>query len=198
MPTTSLTLLDRLRRPGHPDAWDRFVRLYAPLLVRWAHLQGFQNADAEDLAQTVLVKLIRLLPGYECRDGRTFRGWLFTICRNEGRDFRLRPATRALPGPDGLATVAALPASADPDEGEYRRHLVRRALELVRHHERAGLVVAVDGTSFAARWNWCARTSPRRRGPRSPGSCWTAARRRRWVASWACRRTRCTWPATGC
>ena len=132
MPTTSLTLLDRLRRPGHPDAWDRFVRLYAPLLVRWAHLQGFRDADAEDLAQTVLVKLIRLLPGYECRDGRTFRGWLFTVCRNEGRDFRLRPATRALPGPDGLATVAALPASADLDEGEYRRHLVRRALELVR------------------------------------------------------------------
>ena len=132
MPTTSLTLLDRLRRPGNPEAWDRFVHLYAPLLVRWAQLQGFQGADAEDLAQTVLVKLIRLLPGYEPRDGRTFRGWLFTICRNEGRDFRVRPATRALPASDGLSTVAALPPSIDPDESEYRRQLVRRALELVR------------------------------------------------------------------
>ncbi len=132
MPTTSLTLLDRLRRPGNPDAWNRFVRLYAPLFVRWAQLQDFQGADAEDLAQIVLVKLIRLLPGYERRDGRTFRGWLFTICRNEGRDFRSRPSTRALPGPDGLSTVAVPPPSEDPDEGEYRRHLVRRALELVR------------------------------------------------------------------
>src|SRR5580692_8231743 len=72
MPTTSLTLLDRLRRPGQTDAWDLFVRLYAPLLLHWAELQGFQEADAEDLSQTVLLKLIRLLPGYERREGHSF------------------------------------------------------------------------------------------------------------------------------
>ncbi len=132
MPKTSLARLAGCAARGHPDAWDRFVRLYAPLFVRWAPLQGFQGADAEDLAQIVLVKLVRLLPGYERRDSRTFRGWLFTICRNEARDFRARPATRAPPGPDGLPTVAIHTPSDDPDEGEYRRHLVRRALELVR------------------------------------------------------------------
>ncbi|HXG09177.1 MAG TPA: sigma factor, partial [Gemmataceae bacterium] len=77
MPTTSLTLLERLRQPNQPDAWDRFVRLYAPLLLQWAHHQGFQDADAEDLAQTVLVKLIRLLPNYQRAEGQSFRGWLF-------------------------------------------------------------------------------------------------------------------------
>ena len=61
------TLLDRLRRPDPADAWDRFVRLYAPVLMRWAQLQGLHLADAEDLAQVVLIKLIRLLPGFEHR-----------------------------------------------------------------------------------------------------------------------------------
>src|SRR5436189_1411141 len=106
MPTTSFTLLQRLRQPDQPDAWGRFVRLYAPLLMRWAHLQGFQDADAEDLVQAVLIKLIRLLPTYQRADGQTFRGWLFTICRNECRDFRTRRATRDLPTSDGLSGVA--------------------------------------------------------------------------------------------
>ena len=132
MPTTSLTLLDRLRQPGQADAWDRFVRLYTPLLLHWAQRQGVQGADAEDLAQTVLVKLIRLLPGYVRRDGETFRGWLFVVCRNEARNFRARRATRPLPGDDGLNTVPAPPRVDDPDEAEYRRHLLGRALELVR------------------------------------------------------------------
>jgi RNA polymerase sigma-70 factor (ECF subfamily) len=131
MSTTSLTLLDRLRRPDEADAWNRFARLYAPLLVRWAQLQGLHSADAEDLAQIVLVKLLRLLPAYERRDGQTFRGWLFTICRNECRDFRTRRATGPLPGSDGLATVARSPSD-DAEETEYRQLLVHRALELIR------------------------------------------------------------------
>jgi RNA polymerase sigma-70 factor (ECF subfamily) len=132
MPTTSLTLLDRLRQPDHPDAWDRFVRLYAPLLLRWAELQGVRGPDAEDLAQAVLLKLIRLLPNYQRQDGQSFRGWLFTICRNECRDFHTRRATRPLPGDDGLSTVPAPPRGDDLGEAEYRRRLVRRVLELVR------------------------------------------------------------------
>jgi RNA polymerase sigma-70 factor, ECF subfamily len=133
MPETSLTLLDRLRRPDQPDAWNRFARLYAPLLLEWARVQGLQNADAEDLVQTVLVKLIRTLPVYETRAGQTFRGWLFTVCRNECHNFRTRRATRPVPGTDdNLSTVPVPPPSHDPDEVEYRRALFRRALTVVR------------------------------------------------------------------
>ncbi len=132
MATTSLTLLDRLSRPDQPDAWDQFVRLYAPVLLRWAVSQGFRSEDAEDLTQTVLVKLIRLLPKYERRENQSFRGWLFTICRNECRDFQTRRATRALPSAEGLFAVADKSLADDLDEAEYRRQLVRRTLELVR------------------------------------------------------------------
>src|SRR5437016_4560407 len=106
MPTTSLSLLDRLRQAPQPDSWDRFVRLYAPLLLAWARQQRLQNADAEDVVQRVLVKLIRLLPAYQRTEGQGFRGWLFTICRNECRDFRTRRATHTLPTSAGLAGVA--------------------------------------------------------------------------------------------
>src|SRR5579871_334631 len=34
MPTTSASLLERLRRPGQQDAWERFVELYTPLPLR--------------------------------------------------------------------------------------------------------------------------------------------------------------------
>ena len=74
MLTTSPTLLNRLRQPSEPEAWARFVNLYTPLLLSWAGRQGFQEADARDLVQEVLVKLVRALPTYERREGQTFRG----------------------------------------------------------------------------------------------------------------------------
>jgi RNA polymerase sigma-70 factor (ECF subfamily) len=132
MPTTSLTLLDRLRQPDQTDAWDRFAKLYAPLLLRWATLQGFQSADAEDLVQITLLKLIRVLPSYQKQDGRPFRSWLFTICRNECRDFRSRRATRSLPSSHGLADVASPNSATELGEAEYRRWLVHQVLGLIR------------------------------------------------------------------
>src|SRR4051812_46302895 len=132
MPTTSLSLLDRLRQSPQPDTWDRFVRLYAPLLLAWARQQRFHDADAEDVVQRVLLKLIRLLPSYQRPQGQEIRGWRFTICRNECRDFHTRRATRTMPTSAGLSGVADCPTPDGPDEAEYRRRLVRRALELVR------------------------------------------------------------------
>ena len=109
----------------------RFVQLYSPLLLYWAARQGFHEADAEDLVQEVLVKLVRELPAYERREGQSFRGWLFRVTVNQCRDFRRRKATRPLPGDEGLSGVSA-PSVAELAEAEYRRLLVRQALELIR------------------------------------------------------------------
>src|SRR5437588_288356 len=105
MLTTSPTLLDQLRQPYQPEAWARFVNLYAPLLLGWARRQAFQEADAEDLVQEVLVKLVRALPTYQREAGQSFRGWLFIVTLNQGRDYRRRRATRPLPGAGGLSGV---------------------------------------------------------------------------------------------
>jgi RNA polymerase sigma-70 factor (ECF subfamily) len=129
---TSTNLLHRLRRPNQPEAWERFVRLYTPLLLVWAQRQGLQAADAEDLVQEVLVKLLRELPEYRRGEGQSFRGWLFRSTVNQCLDFRRRRATRALPGAEGLAQAADPAGPPHLEEAEYRRLLVRRGLDLIR------------------------------------------------------------------
>jgi RNA polymerase sigma factor (sigma-70 family) len=130
MLTTAGSLLDQLRRPDHPDAWPRFVRTYAPLLLHWAGRHGLQDADAADVAQEVLLKLRDRLPAYRRGPGQTFRSWLYRLVANQCHDFRRRTATRPLPVGEGLSDAPA--PDDDPDEREYRVFVVRAALELVR------------------------------------------------------------------
>ncbi len=56
---TPASLLERMRQPANPDAWERFVALYAPLIYSWGCRAGLQDADAADLVQEVLVALMR-------------------------------------------------------------------------------------------------------------------------------------------
>jgi RNA polymerase sigma-70 factor (ECF subfamily) len=129
--TTPLTLLETLRRPDAPAAdWDRFARIYTPLLLDWARRRGFQDADARDVAQDVLVRLLRLLPEYHRGDGQSFRNWLRRVAENLARDFRRRRATRPLPDAAGLDDVGAEGLLGDPDD--YRREVVHRALTVIR------------------------------------------------------------------
>jgi RNA polymerase sigma-70 factor (ECF subfamily) len=132
MLTTSLTLLDRLRQPNQPQAWEQFVRLYTPMLLVWAKRQRLQDADATDLVQDVLLKLIGLLPTYERGDGQSFRGWLFRVTANQCRDFHRRHVTRGLPTSDGLSGISDRTPVSEMEEAEYRQLLIRRGLELVR------------------------------------------------------------------
>ena len=51
MDTTSLSLLEQLRRSPDEAAWARFVHLYSPLLFGWARQAGLDEGDAGDLVQ---------------------------------------------------------------------------------------------------------------------------------------------------
>ena len=56
---TSLTLLEALRQaPKDAGAWERFVWRYRPMIYGWCREWGLQGADAEDVAQDVLARLI--------------------------------------------------------------------------------------------------------------------------------------------
>jgi RNA polymerase sigma-70 factor (ECF subfamily) len=132
MNTTSPTLLERLRRPEERAAWDRFVQLYTPLLCRCARQLGAQESDAHDLVQDVFATLVQKLPEFHHDRDRSFRGWLRAVVRNrwlENRRRRLPVPLDAQAGP-----LAEVPGPEDSDafgETEYRRELVRRALELI-------------------------------------------------------------------
>ena len=93
MNSTHSSLLERLRRPDDVEAWDRFVRLYTPLLFHWARGAGLRDPDAADLVQDVLVVLVRKLPEFHYDPRKSFRAWLRTVTLNKWRE-RLRRAPR--------------------------------------------------------------------------------------------------------
>src|SRR5207253_305739 len=132
MHTTSASLLERLRRPGDQEAWAQFVRLYTPLLYYWARRAGLQQQDASDLVQDVFAVLFRKLPEFTYDRGRSFRGWLRTVTLNRWRSDRRRLAGQRRADPDAhLSDLAAPDGLGLFEEGEYRRRVVGRALELI-------------------------------------------------------------------
>lgn len=138
MTTTSVSLLDRLRRDGGGDDWRRLVDIYTPWIRGWLARQTGQN-DLDDLTQEVLLVVLRKLPEFE-HNGRAgaFRAWLRTITANCLRELwkrrRIRPA--AAGGSDFQQRVQELE---DPHselsrlwDREHDRHVVRRIQELLR------------------------------------------------------------------
>jgi RNA polymerase sigma-70 factor, ECF subfamily len=109
MTTTPASLLERLREPFEPEARERFVSLYTPLLYTWGRQVGLQEQDTADLVQDVFVKLVKVLPTftYHAHKGG-FRRWLRTVTLNTWRDQRKRRSDRPLPGNEAaLAEVVA-------------------------------------------------------------------------------------------
>ena len=75
----SSTLLDQLRS-RRPEAWQRLVRLYGPVIYRWCRRSNLHAEDAADVVQEVLSAVMVHLPDFR-RDGPqdSFGGWLATI-----------------------------------------------------------------------------------------------------------------------
>lgn len=132
MLTTSASLLNRLKNGNQPEAWGRFVHLYAPLLYCWARRLGAQDADASDLLQDVFTLLHQKLPGFTYLPGKSFRAWLRTVLVNKWRENRRRRFLPTCPDPAVTSEVAAPDSLADLEEEESRGFLVRRALQLMQ------------------------------------------------------------------
>ena len=57
---TSASLLVQLQQvPADQAAWAAFVRRYGPLIHGWCRRWGLQEADALEVDQEVLLKLVR-------------------------------------------------------------------------------------------------------------------------------------------
>jgi RNA polymerase sigma-70 factor (ECF subfamily) len=138
-PATRPSLLVRIRDPLDEAAWAQFVDVYAPLIYGYARRNGLQDADAADLTQEVL-RAVAAAAGrleYDPRRG-SFRGWLFTVVRNDLRTFldRRRRQARAAGGTDAQRLLDQQPApGGDPEalwQEEYERRLFRWAADRVR------------------------------------------------------------------
>jgi RNA polymerase sigma-70 factor (ECF subfamily) len=156
---TSRSLIDRVRA-DESSAWERLVRLYAPLVLHWCRRFGLQEPDAADVFQEVfqaVAKRIRTFRKEHQTD--TFRGWLRTITQNKIRDHfrRLGRDPAGVGGTEANARLNELPNPAGIDDEPVaeewaERQLFHRGLELVRaefetHTWQAFWRTAVDGLS---------------------------------------------------
>jgi RNA polymerase sigma-70 factor (ECF subfamily) len=87
-PSTSTTLLGRLRQePADEAAWVEFVRRYGPQVYRWCRHWRLQEADAEDVTQTVLARLSSRMRTFSRDPAKSFRAYLRTVVRYAWCDF---------------------------------------------------------------------------------------------------------------
>ena len=99
---TRMTLLSRLARSGQADqaAWAEFVDHYGRKVYQWCARWGLQEADAEDVTQTVLLKLAARMKDFAYDPSKSFRAWLKTVAHHAWRDFvdaRRRTAVEGVP-----------------------------------------------------------------------------------------------------
>jgi len=135
---TRPSLLLRIRDPRDAGAWRQFGELYEPLIYGYARKHGLQDADAADLTQDVMRLVAGAVRGldYDPACG-SFRGWLFTVVRNQLRKFvhhQERPG-RGTGDTDAQRLLEEQPAPEEEQaswDAEYGRRLFAYAAEVVR------------------------------------------------------------------
>ena len=137
---TSETLLQRLRDVGDHDAWERFYRMYSPLIVGFCLGRGCKQQMAWEVLQETLVCLMRVLPEfvYQPYSGK-FRSFLLRIVHARMADaFRRERRQRRLFGDGSSSDVvdrAADRSTSHPgDEWDraWRQMVLNQAIERVR------------------------------------------------------------------
>jgi RNA polymerase sigma-70 factor (ECF subfamily) len=158
-PTTQSILLLRLRDARDEEAWSHFVRLYAPLVYRYARRRGLQDCDAADVAQNVLRAAMHdagNLDGIHRRG--SLRSWLFTVAHHKVYDLQKSREKQAEATGESamLALLHEQPAREDRTawEREYREQLYSWAAEQVERQSspaawQAFRRTAVDGQPAA-------------------------------------------------
>jgi RNA polymerase sigma-70 factor (ECF subfamily) len=142
---TSLSLLELLRRdPSNPAAWDELVRRYRPKVYEWCCTWGLQESDADDVVQTVLVKLTESLRDFEYDPAGSFRAWLRTVTNHALSDFAARRQREAGIGGD-RATLILETAEAGAD-------LERQLAEAFDHELLAVAMLRVQQRVAALTW----------------------------------------------
>jgi RNA polymerase sigma-70 factor (ECF subfamily) len=136
---TSRSLLERVRADD-AAAWDRLVTLYAPLVWHWCRRWHLQDDDTADVFQEVFQAVVTHITQFrKDNPGDTFRGWLRTITHNKVHDHFRRQGRQpeGVGGTDAQVRLAQLPQQPTPGddsaaEGGGERHLLYRALDLIR------------------------------------------------------------------
>jgi RNA polymerase sigma-70 factor (ECF subfamily) len=135
--TTSTTLLLRLQlTPSDHAAWEEFVERYGRRIESWCRQWGLQSADAQDVTQTVLLKLVRAMQSFRYDARLRFRAWLKTVTHHAWQDW-VRSRRMLVVGGESslynaLESIAARDDLAAWMQGAYERELLDQAIVRVR------------------------------------------------------------------
>ena len=131
MTETPVSLLERLCRAPDEKLWERFIRLFTPILACWARRLDVAPGDLDDVLQEIFSLLVQKLPMFRLDRNGSFRAWLWTVFRRQVLAWRKRQG-RELPMPAAdWESLVAPDALFEATEAEYRRALLDRALRLV-------------------------------------------------------------------
>ena len=84
---TRQTLICRIQDRGDDEAWEEFFQIYRRYIYAIIRNMNISEADADDLVQTVLIKLMESCSKQDMGEIRRFRSWLSTMTRNCVIDF---------------------------------------------------------------------------------------------------------------
>jgi RNA polymerase sigma-70 factor (ECF subfamily) len=135
---TSITLLGRLQQtPSDQAAWAEFVARYGWRIKQWCREWGLQEADCQDVAQTVLLKLLKAMHRFRDDPSQKFRAWLKTITHHAWQDLvrgrrKMVEGGNAAGNDDPLQALAARDDLGEQLEAAYEQELVECALVRVR------------------------------------------------------------------
>jgi RNA polymerase sigma factor (sigma-70 family) len=156
---TRRSLLIRLRDGADGEgqeqaaAWEEFVRIYSPQVLRWCRRYGLQDTDAGDLCQDVLVRFWKQSAKFEYDPSKRFRGYMRQILTSalSGWSAARKPDAPSA-GTGGDALLDSVPAREDliqRIESAYDTELLAVAIADVKtrvkpHTWRAFEIVAME------------------------------------------------------
>lgn len=133
--STSSSLLRRAMA-REPEAWERLVGLYSPLVRHWCRQWGIAEHEVDDVTQEVFATVVSNLGQFRPdQPGTTFRGWMRGITRHKLLHLASGRGQPAEGGTDAQVQLQQVPAPAD--EGDLSESqadvsaLYQRALSLV-------------------------------------------------------------------
>lgn len=133
-------------------AWQRLNAIYQPLIRKWLRMHSVRPADADDIAQDVMVVVCRRLNSFQRERNGSFRCWLRCITVNCLRDFRRKMSRQV----SGEGVMELLQSLEDPDSTLSRRwdtehdiHVLRYVMNEVQEEFEKRTWRAFYGTAIA-------------------------------------------------
>ena len=157
-------------RAGDAAAWDALVDRYLPLVTAVIRRLRLSPADADDVNQTVWLRLVEHLD--RLREPRALPGWLATTARNEGLR-QIRRRDRDLPVDPGGTTFDTAEDS-DPGEAlveDLKSHALREAMLELPEKRRELLLMLLADPPAVLRRDQCPTGDPPGQHRTYQGTC---------------------------